>query len=61
METKVFWNPKMHFSNSFLNILVHFFLKSQIWEHYESKRLELEGLEVSDGKQECRNVKFLES
>ena len=29
---------------------------SLIWDHYESKWLELEGLEVSDGKKECRNV-----
>ena len=56
MESKVFWTSKMHFSNLFFNILFHFFLKSQIWDHYESKRLELEGLEVPDGKKECRNV-----
>ena len=46
----------MQISNIFLNILFHFFLKSNIWDHYESKRLELEGLEVADGKKECRNV-----
>ena len=33
-----------------------FFTDSLIWDYYESKGLELEGLEVPDSKKECRNV-----
>ena len=31
-------------------------LKPLIWNHYASKWLELEELEVPDGKKKCRNV-----
>ena len=46
---------ELHFRRFWKNLEV-FNAVSLIWDHSESKWLELEGLEVPDGKKECRNV-----